>query len=169
MVRPRFTVTRIALTGAGLLTAAGIGAATIPAALASTPTAAAATTSPSTTIPTPKASPATHAKSRGKARALHLGLQLRRLLVAETAKQTGQTVKQVRTELRGGKSLDGIAGSKAQAVRDAVLDTVTKRLDALRAKGTITQAQETKILARMQTRITKVMAAVPHHKAAAAA
>ena len=169
MIRPRFTLTRIALAGAGLLTAAGIGAATIPAALASTPTAAAATTSPSTTAPTPKASPVPGVKGKGKARALRLRLQLRRLLVAETAKQTGQTVEQVRTELRGGKSLDEIAGSKAQAVRDTVLDTVTRRLDGLRAKGTITQAQETRILARMQTRITKVMAAVPHHKAAAPA
>jgi len=167
MVRPRFTLTRIALAGAGLLTAAGIGAATIPAALASTPTAAA--TSPSTVSPTPKVTPAPAAKGGEKARARHLGLQLRRLLVAQTAKQTGQTVAQVRAELRGGKSLDAIAGSKAQAVRDAVLDTITRRLDALRAKGTITQAQETKILARMQTRITKVMAAVPHHKAGAAA
>ena len=167
MVRPRFTLTRIALAGAGLLTAAGIGAATIPAALASTPSAAA--TSPSTVSPTPKAAPAPAAKGRAKARARHLGLQLRRLLVAETAKQTGQTVAQVRAELRSGKSLDSIAGSKAQSVRDAVLDTITRRLDALRAKGTITQAQETKILARMQTRITKVMAAVPHHNAGAAA
>jgi hypothetical protein len=166
MVRPRFTLTRIALAGAGLLTAAGIGAATIPAALASTP-AATSTTSPATTAPTPKASPAPGAK--GKARARGLGLQLRRLLVAQTATQTGQTVEQVRAELRSGKSLDDIAGSKAQSVRDAVLDTVTKRLDALRARGTITQAQETKILARMSTRITRVMAAVPHHKAAAAA
>jgi hypothetical protein len=167
MVRPRFTLTRIALAGAGLLTAAGIGAATIPAALASTP--AAAATSPSTVSPTPRTAPAPAAKGRANAGARHLGLQLRRLLVAETAKQTGQTGKQVRAELRSGKSLDAIAGSKAQAVRDAVLDTITRRLDALRAKGTITQAQETKILARMQTRITKVMAAVPHHKTAAAA
>ena len=167
MVRPRFTLTRIALAGAGLLTAAGIGAAAIPAALASTP--AAAATSPSTVSPTPKTTPAAHAKGGAKARARHLGLQLRRLLVAQTAKQTGQTVEQVRAELRSGKSLDAIAGSKAQAVRDAVLDTITRRLDALRAKGTITQVQETEILARMQTRITKVMAAVPHHKGAAAA
>ena len=165
MVRPRFTLTRIALAGAGLLTVAGIGAATIPAALASTPAAATSTTSPATT--TPKAPPAPGAK--GKAKARHLGLQLRKLLVEQTATQTGQTVKQVRTELRSGKSLDAIAGSKAQAVRDAVLDTVTKRLDALRAEGTITQAQETRILGRMRTRITKVMEAVPHHKAAAAA
>ena len=45
----------------------------------------------------------------------------------------------------------------------------SERLDALRAEGTITQAQETRILGRMRTRITKVMEAVPHHKAAAAA
>src|SRR5438105_9828897 len=72
MVRPRFTLTRVALAGAGLLTAAGIGAATIPAALASTPAAATSTTSPATTTPTPKASPAPGAK--GKAKARHLGL-----------------------------------------------------------------------------------------------
>ena len=166
MVRPRFTLTRIALAGAGLLTAAGIGAATIPAALASTPAAATSTASPATTGPTPKASPA---PAKGKAKARRLGIRLRRLLVAQTARQTGQTLEQVRTELRSGKSLDDIAGSKAQAVRDAVLDTVTRDLDALRAKGTITQAQETRILGRMKTRITKVMEAVPHHRAVAAA
>src|SRR5690348_7330229 len=65
MVRPRFTLTRIALAGAGLLTAAGIGAATIPAALASTP--AAAATSPSTAGPTPKAAPAPAAKGGANA------------------------------------------------------------------------------------------------------
>jgi hypothetical protein len=169
MVRPRFTLTRIALAGAGLLTAAGVGAATIPAALASTPAAATSTTSPSTTAPTPKASPVPGARGGAKSGVRRLDLRLRRLLVAQTAKQTGQTVTQVRAELRSGKSLDAIAGAKAQAVRDAVLDTVTKRLDALRTAGTISQAQETRILARMTTRIATVMAAVPHHKAAAAA
>jgi hypothetical protein len=165
MVRPRFTLTRIALAGAGVLTAAGIGAATIPAALASAPAAATSTTSPSTTAPTPKPVPGTTGRARPGIRGLEL--RLRHLLVAETARQTGQTVGQVRTELRSGKSLDVIAGSKAQAVRDAVLDTVTRRLDALRTKGTITQAHKTRILARITTRVTTLMAAVPHHKAAA--
>ena len=163
MLRPRFTLPRVALAGAGLLTAAGIGAATIPQALASAP-AAATTTAPATTPSTPSHSPAPGAR-KGTAKARHTGLALRRLVVAQVARQTGQTVAQVRAELRSGKSLDDIAGAKAQAVRDAVLDTVTRCLDALRTAGRITQAQETRMLARTRTRITTLMAAVPHHKA----
>jgi hypothetical protein len=167
MLRPRFTLTRIALAGAGLLTAAGIGAAAVPAVLASAPAAAG---SASTTTPTPKASTAPGSKaSNSTANRRHPGLGLRRELVGLVAGQTGQTVAQVRAELRAGKSLDEIAGSKAQAVRDAALDAVTKRLDALRTAGKITQAQETKRLARAKDRIARVMAAVPHHRAAAAA
>jgi hypothetical protein len=38
-----------------------------------------------------------------------------------TAQQTGQTVQQVMSELRSGKSIDDIAGSKAAAIKAAVL------------------------------------------------
>jgi hypothetical protein len=85
------------------------------------------------------------------------------------ATQTGLTAKQVHAQVRAGKSLDVIAGSRAQAVRDAALDAVTTRLDAARAKGTITAAQETKRLATAKDRIVRVMAATSHPRAAAAA
>lgn len=158
MIRPRLTVTRIALAGAGLLTAAGIGAAAVPQAISSTQTAA-ATTAPAPvngTTRTPAASP-----KAGRLR--HLGIALRRLLVTQTATQTGMTVKQVRAELRSGKSLATIAGGHAQSVESAVLATVKSRLDAARTAGKITQAQETKLLARARKAVDRMMAATPHH------
>jgi hypothetical protein len=160
MFRPRFTLARIALVGAGLAGAAGIGAAAIPQAIASSPVAS------TTTSQTPKAAPAAGQKGV-HAKGHHAGVALHRALVALVAKQTGLTVKQVRAELKAGKSLDAIAGDKAQAVRDAALDAITKRLDARRAAGKITQAQETRLLAAAKTRIAKVMAATPHVKSAA--
>jgi hypothetical protein len=162
MIRPRFTLARIALAGAGLLTAAGIGAAAVPQVLASSPAAA------TTTSPTPKAGAPAAGQPGAKAKRHHAGLALHRELVGLVAKQTGLTLKQVRADLKAGKSLDTIAGAKAQAVRDAALDAVTKRLDAARAKGKITQAQETRMLEKAKVRIATLMAATPHPKTKAA-
>ncbi|HEY2702856.1 MAG TPA: hypothetical protein VGL20_04125 [Candidatus Dormibacteraeota bacterium] len=162
MIRPRFTLARIALAGAGLMTAAGIGAAAIPPMLASAPAAATSASPAPATTPTPG--------PKGlNAKRQHSGLALRHVIVKEVARQAGLTVQQVRDQVRAGKTLDAIAGSTAQAVRDAALDTITKRLDAARAKGTITAAQEATRLARAKVRIARVMAATPHPKAAAAA
>ncbi len=162
MIRPRFTLARIALAGAGLMTAAGIGAAAIPPMLASTPAAATSASPPPATTPTP-GQKGPNAKHR------QAGLALRHVIVQQVAAQTGLTVKQVRGQVRAGKTLDAIAGSRAQAVRDAVLGTVTKRLDAARAAGTITAAREATLLAKARVRIARLMAATPHPRAAAAA
>jgi hypothetical protein len=162
MIRPRFTLARLALAGAGLLTAAGIGAAAVPQVLASSPAAATSASPALKTPPVPGQKPANAKRHRA-------GLALRHELVQLVATQTGLSVKQVRTQVRAGKSLDAIAGSRAQAVRDAALDAVTRRLDAARATGTITAARETKLLATAKDRIVKVMAASPHPRAAAAA
>jgi hypothetical protein len=162
MIRPRFTLARLALAGAGLLTAAGIGAAAVPQVLASSPVAATSASPALKTPPVPGQKPANAKRHRA-------GLALRHELVQLVATQTGLSVKQVRTQVRAGKSLDAIAGSRAQAVRDAALDAVTRRLDAARATGTITAARETKLLATAKDRIVKVMAASPHPRAAAAA
>jgi TolA-binding protein len=167
MNRPRFTVTRIALAGAGLLTAAGIGASVIPQAISSAPTAAAATTAPApaATSPAPATTPKAGQKKGAKARLRQLGLAVHRLLVTQTATQTGMTVKQVRTELRSGKSLATIAGTKAPAVEAAALAAITSKLDAARAAGKITQAQETSLEARAQKVIARMMARTPHPRA----
>jgi hypothetical protein len=162
MIRPRFTLARIALAGAGLLTAAGIGAAAIPQVIASSPAAA------TSTSPPPKAAAPAAGQKGATAKRKHAGLALHRELVRLVARQTGLSLKQVRADLKAGKSLDTIAGAKAQAVRDAALDAVTKRLDAARAKGKITQAQETKMLEKAKDRIATQMAATPHPKTKAA-
>jgi hypothetical protein len=91
------------------------------------------------------------------------------MLVTQTARQTGTTVKQVRAALRSGKSLATIAGGHAQSVESTVLASVRTRLDAARTAGKITQAQETTLLARAQKAVDRMMAAVPHHRAATAA
>jgi hypothetical protein len=162
MIRPRFTLARLAVVGAGLVTAAGIGAAAVPHVLASAP---AATTSAPPALGTAPAA----GQKPANAKRHHAGLALRHLLVKLTATQTGTTAQQVRAQAKAGKSLDAIAGSRAQAVRDAALDTVTKRLDAARGKGRITPAQETKQLASVKARIATAMAATPHPKGAAGA
>jgi hypothetical protein len=162
MIRPRFTLARLALAGAGLVTAAGIGAAAVPQMLAASPAAATSASPALTTTPAPGQKPATPKRH-------HAGLALRHELVTLMATQSGLTVKQVHAQVRAGRSLDAIAGSKAQAVRDAALDAVTKRLDAARARGTITAVQETKLLTRAKDRIVTVMAATPHPRGAAGA
>jgi len=159
MTRPRLTFARIALVGAGLAGAAGLGTLATPHALAASPAAATATTA------TPTPAPAVTAPAK-KGKHHKATPALRRALVRLVAKDTGRTVKQVRADLTKGESLDTIAGSKAQAVRDAALDPITKRLDAARAAGKITQAQETRRLAAARARIAKLMAATPHPKAA---
>ena len=145
MIRP--SLTRLALAGAGIAAAAGIGvtafASSGPAPVAATLTAAAPTATPS-----PSASHGATAGSPTK-HAHHLLAGLRHRLVVATAAATGQTPKQVRAELRSGKSLDQIAGSKAASVKAAVTADVKALLDKAVADHTITQARENAILGRL--------------------
>ena len=94
-----------------------------------------------------------------------------RALVRATASETGDTVKTIRQDLASGQTLNQIAGSKANAVENDVLARLKTRLDKLVAAHRITQAQEDKRLAAAKTRIEalmgmKLQAAAPHAAAA---
>jgi hypothetical protein len=56
---------------------------------------------------------------------------LMRTLVKVTAEKTGLSEQQVRQELRDGKSIDQIAGDKAQAVKDEVMKIEQQRMSTL--------------------------------------
>jgi len=80
-----------------------------------------------------------------------------RVLVRLVATDTNQTPKAVIDQLRAGKSLDQIAGSKAASIRQQVLDRLKARLAKAVSAHKITQAQADQRLARWTTRLEKVM------------
>jgi ABC-type antimicrobial peptide transport system permease subunit len=158
----RFTLAKLAALGAATASIAGAGALGATQLTSAAPAAAhltAATVSPS---PSPSGAAARH---RGKD---VLGRALHHRLVKATAAATGQTIAQVRDELRSGKSLAQIAASKTAAIEKTVGDAVKTRLDKAVAKGRITPDQERDILAKLQEAIAKEMAAT-HTKSAAVA
>jgi len=114
--------------------------------------------------------------AQGAARHRGFRLPLLRALVAATAKETGIPVATIRQDLRAGETLNQIAGAKAGAVINDVLARVKVRLDKARDAGKITQAQETRLLARATARIDHLMSAhltkaapSPHASASAGA
>ncbi|MBV9099428.1 MAG: hypothetical protein JOZ46_12020 [Candidatus Dormibacteraeota bacterium] len=82
---------------------------------------------------------------------------LLRLLIRETAKQTGAGRKTVMQDLRSGQTLDQVAGGKASAVAAAALAQVRARLDGAVAAHRITSAQEQKRLSAAQAAIAQLM------------
>ena len=153
----RLTIARVAVVGAGLAAAGGGVAATqlsSAPALSATLAAAQSTPTPSPAAVTPKPK---HAKAHGLRHALEL--HLRRALVEATAKATGQTVKQVRDQLRAGKSLDDIAGTKATGIKATVEQDVKTRVEKAVDDQKITQAQADKLLARLDAAVDKILAA----------
>ena len=164
----RLTIARVALAGAGL---AAAGGGITAAAMSSASPVSAAQTSVSAAQTSPSASPS----PAGAAAPKHpkggvkrtLGFRLRHALVEATAKATGQTVRQIRDELRAGKSLDDIAGAKAAAVRAAVEQDVKTRVEKAVDAKKITQAQADRFLARLDAAVQKIMAAHRTPKASA--
>lgn len=115
----------------------------------------------SASAPPPSSSTPVPAKPSGSPGAApakkHKGSELVTALVKSTATQTGQTSEQVLAALRGGKTLNDIAGDKSAAVSSATLATVKTKLDASVTAGKTTAAQATTKLAASQTEITKDM------------
>jgi hypothetical protein len=152
---------KLAIGAVALLAAGGAAAATLVPVLA---TSAPSTTSPSTT------SPSTHAPSgrapgtKGHRHPLVAGL------VRATAKETGLSAATIRQDLKAGQTFNAIAGSKAGAVENDVLNALQTRLDKAVAKGKITKQQEADLLAKAKTRIEKLMSTdLSKHTAAPAA
>jgi hypothetical protein len=80
-------------------------------------------------------------------------------LIALTAKDTGQTLAQMRSLLRQGESLDQIAGSHAAAVVASADATVASKVAARESAGKLSASQASALEARADSRITQVMAA----------
>ena len=79
-------------------------------------------------------------------------------LVKTTATDTGQTPEQVTQALRGGKSIDDIAGSKAAQVKSDTLAGLKTRLDKAVAAGRMTSDQETALLNGAAAYLDTIMA-----------
>lgn len=110
-----------------------------------------------TTAPSKPAAPAGHpAPARGGAQARGQALVQRALSML--AKETGQSVASIRTQLASGKSIDDIAGAKAPAIENQILAQLTKLGDRAKAAGRITAAQETTYLAMAKTKVEALMA-----------
>jgi hypothetical protein len=88
-------------------------------------------------------------------------------LVALTIKDSGQTRAEVRTLLRQDETLNQIAGGQAATVVQAADAAVTAKLGAEVAAGKITAAQAGTLTTRVESRITRVMAAPGHQILAA--
>jgi len=155
----RLTLAKLALLGAGLAGAAGLGAATVPGLVSAAPTA--------TASPSPSSS-GEHGDRSGRI-GKHLRHRLFHKLVELTAKDTGQSVDQVRAQLKAGKSLADIAGSKAAQVKTDAMNAIKDKLDKAVTRGRITADQETKLLSRARDAIDKLMAQTPHAAAQPAA
>lgn len=76
------------------------------------------------------------------------------------ASYLGLSNAQLMTELASGKSLAQVAnahGKSVSGLEQVLITAETARLNKLQSKGTITKAQEQKILARLSTRIDKLV------------
>ena len=73
------------------------------------------------------------------------------------AKETGQTVAAVRSQLQAGMSVDQIAGAKAPAIESAILTQIKKVADRAVTAGRITATQETAGLAVVKSRVDALM------------
>jgi uncharacterized protein (DUF433 family) len=86
-------------------------------------------------------------------RILRRGVQL-------AAKTIGVTPRELKTELRAGKSIADVASEhnvNPQTVVTALVDAATKKIDAAEAAGKLTAAQGTKIEANLPNRIDKLV------------
>ena len=76
------------------------------------------------------------------------------------ARYLGMTRAQLVAQLRSGKSLAQVAQARNKSVsglQNALVDAARKRLDTAVSRGRITKAQEQRRLAKLQTRIGKLI------------
>ena len=139
------------IAGAGVLALATAGGVAVHAATSGAPTGATLTS----TTPSPSPSPSTHTKNSTCLPGGVLGAAKQVLSIA--AKDTGLTEQQILDQLRQGRTLDQIAGSKASTVESDVLAALKTRLDQAVSKGKLTSARETAMLAKAKTALDKAM------------
>ena len=84
-------------------------------------------------------------------------LGIARQVLGIAAKDTGLTEQQILDQLRGGKTFDQIAGSKAQTVENDLLAQLKSRLDKAVSAGKLTQDRENTMLDKAKSAIEKAM------------
>jgi hypothetical protein len=146
-----FTPLRKALiAGAGLF-AVGVGAGvTVHSATAGT------TLTAATATPSPSAAPGSGGNVCRPAKVLRLGAARQVLSIA--ASVTGQTEQQITDQLRAGKTLNQVAGSKASTVETQALAKLKTALDGRVSSGKLSAAQEQTMLDKAKTELDKAMA-----------
>jgi hypothetical protein len=80
--------------------------------------------------------------------------------LSAAATYLGLTTAQIQTDVKGGQTLAQIAtaqGKTADGLVQALVSAAKTKLDSAVTAGTLTSAQETSILANLQTRITDVV------------
>jgi len=144
-----FTPLRKALIGGAAIFAVGVAAGVgVHSVTASSPSLTASTSTPS---PSPGASnvckPAGHGPALGAARQV----------LAIAASVLGQTQEQILDQLRSGKTLDQVAGSKASTIEQQALDKLKAALDKRVAAGKLSSTQESTMLDKAKTALEKAM------------
>ncbi len=95
----------------------------------------------------------------------HLGPKRWPALVGATARYTGLSQTQVRTALRGGKSLDaiaaGVSGKSAAGLEQAVLSQIQARLQKAVSGGHMTAARQSSLLSKVQKLLPRALARTP--------
>jgi hypothetical protein len=144
-----FTPLRKALIGGAAIFAVGVAAGVgVHSATASNPTLTASTATPS---PSPGASNTCKPAERGAA------FGAARQVLAIAASVLGQTREQILDQLRSGKTLDQVAGSKASTIEQQSLDKLKSALDKRVTAGKLSSTQETTMLAAAKTALVKAM------------
>jgi polyhydroxyalkanoate synthesis regulator phasin len=93
-----------------------------------------------------------------------LAARLRYGIIASAAKAIGVTPKDLRSELKTGKSIADVAAGhnvSLDAVKAQISGDAKTKLDALVAKGTLTQQQEDALLQKLSASLDKIL---NHHK-----
>lgn len=147
-----FTPLRKALIAGAGIVAAGVATGVAVAHTVAPSTAALAA---STSAATPSASPGASNTCRPALRGPALGAAKQVLDIAAT--DLGQTRQQILDQLRSGKTLDQIAGSKASTIENDALAKLKAALDKRVADGKLSSSQETTMLSKARAALDKAM------------
>ena len=143
-----FLTKRVAIAGIAAFAAASIAAVAIVPALASASSSSAGLLA---ATPAPSATPGHPGAGAVATRRIALAL------FRDSVKETGLSRTAVLKDLLNGETLAQIDGSKAQAVRSAVMARITTRLTKAVAKGKLTQVQATALSAAASAGISRLM------------
>ncbi len=146
-----FTPLRKALiAGAGLVAVGGATGIAVHSAAAG---------SPATTLTASTATPSPSANAGNECRPAKAGpaLGAARQVLAISATVLGQSQQQILDQLRSGKTLDQIAGSKASTIEQQALAKLQSALDKRVAAGKLSSTQEKSMLDKAKTALDTAM------------